>query len=831
MNVKTTLLLALVFALLVLGLVSLRKSTPADVALPLTPQPVAATVTRNLFADPLGNIVKITVQRKNGDEWLFEKKDSPDSPNAPVWFMTKPIEMKTLTYEVDRIGREAGRIQYDIAFKEGETGAVTTSAAGLTSPEATVTLTDDADKTETVQIGYPVSESETYVRLAGDDQIVVAKNNLRNLLKDKPLDYRDQQLWNFSPEDATRVEIVDRSTQDGPTTYMFARDSGRWMMESPTTARATGKVDEFLRSFSRMRVAKWEDDDATKLPVYGLDSPALAIKVTVEQTVPVKKDTEHGDSADNENDNAAEEEPLTEKKTSVHELLVSDRSPIGEESKVYVRVADESTVATVFKSTTDKFKPVMAEWRDMDVASVDATKANRVDLMVAGESASLLMRDEKWVFESDAAPAEQHAVVELLAAIKGLKAVAFAESPDARSAAGFDNPQADIRLTIPGVEGVQRFTVGTFTDPTSRRLVYLQYNEGATAKVKSDDVAPLLRSTLAYRDRTILDLPSAGIRQITLSRANSFTGSREKMTLEHGPDLWSMTAPVLAPVRDDQVKKLAASLASLKAESVTAEGGEASAFGLHDPAVIVTLTYQPKPTARIEETSDEDGDAETTVDASESPDEDVAQPSSDSEEGDSAAKPHAIPVEVEQPAQHIELVVTEHDGKHYARRKDRDTIYEVSSAFFDELNAEFRMQDVLDFEPGEVQELSIKNGDQTLPLARSGPKWTFKAEPDLPIDSARVEKLLTDLRDLKTERYATNASADLSAFGLEAPQYQLTLVFSDEKTRTVSISERKAAPSAATSFFALSNDHPGVFLLDEQVIPKLFVSLGDLEKK
>ncbi|MDO8631560.1 MAG: DUF4340 domain-containing protein [Phycisphaerales bacterium] len=775
MNVKTTLVLALVFALLVLGFVSLRKSTQATSTTATAPPTPQAAVTRNLLADPLGNVVKIAVKRKNGDEWTFEKKDSPEGAGGSVWFMTKPTEMKALSYEVDRIGREVGRIQYEISYREGEAGAVSAAAAGLLPSEAAVTLTDDAGKSAAVEIGHPASENETYVRLAGGDQIVVAKSNLRNLFKTKPLEYRDQQLWNFAAENATHVEIVDRLDTDGPTTYAFAKLGGRWLMDSPTPALATGKVDEMLRTICRLRVVQWEDDDRAKLPVYGLDPAALHIKVTVEEMVPVKKDAEESRPPQDEDEEAGEEKaPAAEKKTIVYQLRVSDRSPIGDDAKVYIRAGDDAAVGTVLKGTTDKFKPVMTEWRDMHITTADTTQANRIDLNLPGQTSAFVQRDGQWVFESDGAPAEQHAVVELLAAIKGLKAVAFLDNPGTDLATGFDNPQADVRLAIPSVVGVVRITVGAYSDPTTRRLVYVRRNDGAAAKVKSDDVAVLLRSVSAYRDRTIFDVQADRIRRVVLSTASKFADGRNVVTFERGDDLWSMTSPVPAPVRDDQVNKLVSSLGSLKAESVTAESGQISAFGLLDPAATAAITFE---------------------------------------------------------TQDFELAVTEHDGKFYARRKDRETVYEVTKAFYDELFAEYRTRDVLDFEPKDVRKLSIRRGDKTQAFIRTGEKWTLEAEPDLPIDSVRLDKVLADAKELKTDRYVAHKLDDPGAFGLARPHYEFTITLAGGSNKTLMAADQTTQTQPAPMYFATVSDGSGVFLLGADAIQSVFVSLGDVEQE
>ena len=562
MNNKTTLWLALLLAGLVLGYIGLRRQMPpASSASTLPTTPTETSVTRDLLAEPLGNVVKI-VARRGDDEWVFEKK-TPAGGGAASWYMTRPMEAKVLSQEVDRIAREAGKIQYEISYKTGE-GAITAQDAGLSPPATTITLTDDSDKSATIEIGKPVSENETYARKAGDETIVVAKANLRKLLKAKPLEYRDLQLWNFVPEHATHVEICETQSDGEFACQYFDREEGRWMLERPVSARATSKVDEMLKAVARLRVTQWHDDDAAKLKVYGLDPGALQIVVTVEETVPAeKKDAEQARSADAADQDAP---PPTEKRIKRYNLQVSDRGPIGEDAKVFVRSGDESAVATIFKSAADKFKPVMNEWREMQIVSADPTKASRIELDSGGQKTVLVQKDGQWVFEADGAAAEQHAVTELLAGIKGLKAVSFVEGPDAGPPPSFNSAQADIHLTIPGIEGVERVTVGGYTDPAKKLLVYVRRGDaGPVAKVKASDITALIKPPGALRDRTVFNFAPESVTRIAISRPNEFAPVvRQDFTLEKNDDVWTMTSPTTAPVRTDEVTRLVTTLGSLK---------------------------------------------------------------------------------------------------------------------------------------------------------------------------------------------------------------------------------------------------------------------------
>jgi len=826
MNTKTTLFLAFLLVFAVLGYVFVRTRPGAGEDLTI-PAPTVATsvISSDLLEPKLGEITKVACKRKEGEEWVFEKDEEASGAGQVVWRMTSPMQMKCVRWEVEKFGNQLGSLKYEVSHKPGDPGAITAAEAGLEPPQATVTLTDADGKTATVEIGKPASERETYVRLAGGEEIVVGKSDLRQLFKDKALDYREKQLWDFKPEDVTRVEIVDRSDAAKPMTYVFTREDARWMMASPVTARATSKVDELARNLSRLRATQWQDDRPERLAVYGLQPAMLTVRATVEEEIPVEAEEEEASAEEAEpaDDDAAgedeeaeseeqEEEPETETKVTVYVLHVSDQSPIGEDTKTYMRVGDESAVATVMKSTTDKFKPVMSEWREMGITPVDAQRATRIELTTPEGSATLVKTGGDWTFEADGGRAEATAVTDLLKTVAGLTAVAFVdeESPDLTSM-GLDRPRAEIRLTIPGVEGVERIVVGGYTDEATKRLVFVRRNELASiAKVRAADADELIRGPQVYRDRAIVDVQPSRFERITLSSEGWLDGSRKDVTFQRSGNTWSMVEPIGAKVREEQMDKLVEALGGLRAEQVVAEEAEASAYGLNAPSVMVALTYKPPKEYRIENASDQPGEGDEPGEA-----------------GDTGGL--AAPVEVQPPSQTIELAVTEHDGKYYALRGDRGTIYEVAGDFHKQLLAEYRTDRVLEFDDAQVRRLSIRHGDESHIFVRDGDRWIYEAEPDLPLDAKKVDNLLLQVRDLRTDRYVCYVVDDLSTYGLTEPAHEATVTLDDGTSRTLRVSARKSERRDESGVYATVEEGDGVFLLSEASLSRFQVSLDELE--
>ncbi|UCE60001.1 MAG: DUF4340 domain-containing protein [Phycisphaerales bacterium] len=823
MNFRTTLWLAVV--LVGLAAVYLWRPPPEDAATTTTsPRPTdASSVARDVIDPKLEDIVKIVCKRKGNEEWVFEKESDSDDTGPSQWRLTSPVEMKVVSWEVDRFGGQLGRLQYEVSYKPGEPGAITAADAGLDPPEAVITLTDAEGRSVTVEVGKPAPGNSSYVRLAEGDEILVGTTSLHNLFKDSVLEYRDKQVWSFKSADVTRVEVIDRSKADAPVAYAFSKDGSQWMMESPVTAKATSKIDDVVTTLSRMRAVAWHDDKPERLAAYGLQPAAFTVRATVEEEIPVEAADEEPSSNDVEDAAAAEDEAEEEKafetKLTVYELHLSDRSPIGEDTKVYMRVGDEPMVASVMKTTADKFTPAASEWREMRVTTANVAGATRVELSAAGSSAALLKRDGHWWFADGDQPAEDKIVEELLEAVGDLTAVAFVDGKVADEAKfGLDHPQAEIALTIPGVEDVERVTVGGYTDEKTKRLVYVRRNKVASVgKVRASGVAQLLRGTEDYRNRTIFNIPASRIERVALSRENQYADGRLELAIDGVVGAWAMTEPIKADVSGDKVDKLAESLGTLRAESIVAESGEPSAFGLHAPAVTVTFTHKPPVEYRFEKAErpaepDGEGKKEDTE-----------------ESGVSEKNEELVPVEVQAPSESLTLHVTSHDGRFYAKREDRPTIYAVSRDLFDKLRAEYHAEKLFSFDESSVREFSIRLDEDKHTFKRADDHWVYQTEPDLPLDQKKVNNLLLQVKGLQTKRYAVYAGEDRAAFGLAGGAREIAVKLDGGRERKLRVASQVCQRCPDGGFYAVLDADSGVFLLTEDDVRLVTVSLDDLE--
>ncbi|MGB0714295.1 MAG: DUF4340 domain-containing protein [Phycisphaerae bacterium] len=792
MNFKTTIILAI--ALVALGglyFVGLQvnpteKSTSADTE---TITPGTSKISQPIFTGTIGDVVKVTCKAKDKEEWVFEKQEGDGSTAQGDWSITAPIQAKAIPWEVQRFGTQLTNLKYEIRHEPG--GAVSDEKAGLAPPQAVITIADADGQEATFEIGLEASSTDTFVRLANDSTIYVGQGVVGTLVKPSILDYRDQQLWSFKNDDATAVEITDHRA-DPPVTYTLQNQDGTWVFTKPVSARATGKVAEMLRTLGVLRVQKWVDDREDRLSLYGLNPPQYTIRVTTE--------TAPEDAAPSTDDGEADAGDATPKSPTIttYTLRVSDQSPLGEDTKVYVAPGEGTTTGVIMKTLADRLAPSMSEWRDMDLSPVNVTTATRVEISTPAGAETLTKLEQDWKYESDGELGESAAVRELLMAVNDLKAISYMDATkddDARF--GFDKPQATVTMTVPGKEESERITVGGFTDANSKRLVYVRRNAAnAVAKVRVADIAALLRDPRSYRDLTILDATRDSIESIAMNVPAACRDGRYDFTLARTGGRWQLVKPVQAPINDAEFNPLLDLLTRLKAASIVGEANELSAYGLHEPVARLSIQYLPPRQTKLEP--------------------------------DTEDPEKLVPVETQPPATTVDLAFSAQSGKVFAHRSDRQVIYAVQPELLNRILSELRSSKVFQFQKETVSAFSIASGGVTHRFRKSDDQWIYETEPDLPLDAGKVDNLLLQFTDLVTPRFVQYQNAAPVSTFLQSPQSK-AVIETSETTYEVTVFTQACGSGSARGQFATATGIEGVFLLTPDSIQRMTVNLGDLE--
>ncbi|HRX87234.1 MAG TPA: DUF4340 domain-containing protein, partial [Phycisphaerae bacterium] len=554
MNFKTTLFLFVLVVIVVGAIVVFNTqappSPPTIAPEPLTPQTVAE---KSLIED-FGDAVTITVDAPDHPEWKFEREVSAAAGPQAGWKMTAPTETPVVDWQVSQIANQLKNLKYTVSFASPDDG-MTAEQAGLDKPRATVTLVDDKDKKVTVEIGRNEGQSDSYVRLAGADTIYRVRPSLKNLLKDKALDYRELQFFVIKPESIVEMDFTERPKDGAPTNYRIVKSGAEWRFTEPAPAKAVAdKIRSLTSSLRTLRAASWVTDDAKDLNVYGLDPAPLTITVVTEETPPPPADA---------GSNGTPPAPVSKAYT----IALSTVTPLGDETKVYARKDDDHAVATVMKTVADRLKPNLKEWRDNRLLEQEPTQAQSITISSDNEATTLERVGTQWTFAGSGAPADKTEIQGLLDALRDTKALNFEPGASADPAQfGLDNPRGSLDVTFANGK-THHIAFGGYADPQTKRLVYARVDDSDTAmKLLAADVAKLLREPGAFRDRTVASVQEQRLRSIKLTEPVANRSQTIELASSNG--VWTMTAPVKAAVNDTQVRALVALLGNFHANRI-----------------------------------------------------------------------------------------------------------------------------------------------------------------------------------------------------------------------------------------------------------------------
>jgi hypothetical protein len=119
----------------------------------------------------------------------------------------------------------------------------------------------------------------------------------------------------------------------------------------------------------------------------------------------------------------------------------------------------------------------------------------------------------------------------------------------------------------------------------------------------------------------------------------------------------------------------------------------------------------------------------------------------------------------------------------------------------------------------DVGEFEVKDGDQSVYLARGGMgDWFIGAIGGPPADTARINRVLDSVVNLKSTRVITDTSVGLAAFSLDNPPVQVRLGLTEGKKEVLLIGNKNPQE---TSYYAQRQGSPNVYLISTSLVDDL----------
>lgn len=758
MNPKTTigLVIALVFATIGIWWVNRSETSGTE-----TPKPNAPTP---LFDKPIDDVVGFELV-KGKEAFVFEKVDNTWRMKAPI---KSPAQSSTVASDVTRITG----LNYVKAFAASDPERPADKQTSLASPFRVVKLTGKDGQSRVIKIGaMQALASRTYVQKEGDDTIYLVEGDLGSDFNRRLSDYRGTRVVDAAVPDIVKLEAT------GAASWSLAKTDNTWTLEAPVKGRADqSKAAAIASAAANVTAQTFVEDNPQNLHVYGLDSPAMTLNVTIE------KKTARPPPAP----------PASMPSTPEYDIdirVVKLRVGGMADEKLFAQLEDPENPAVfqIPKATFTQLSVPLDELRDKRITAASTPRAQKLTVVHRGARTELVKNNGRWEFAAAAGapgePADATAVDDVLKAIAGLTALGF--EPSADPAFGLASPRAEIELVVEGKTTPTRLIVGGLTP--SKTGAYIQNaEEEFVAVVAADSVEPLLVSPQAFLSRDLLAFSrdrAAGI---------EVTKDGVTRTLENNAGKWAFTTPVAGDAEEAAVNAALTALVNLRGRRVIATAAEAANYGLAGgDAVKVSVLVNPPP---------------------------KPQP---------ATAPDSQPVEPpDPPVKYTVILARTADGKTVAMLETGRTICEIDAKVYDDLTAELFETHVVTLEPNQTKRLTVTSAAPVTFSKESG-KWQLAGESTFPVDPAKMTSYLDALRDMRLKHYVRYTGANLAEFGLDQPA--LTVAVETESGSPFELRVSGRGPTDDTRFATSSAGLDRVFVLAKDDVAKLDKQAKDFQ--
>lgn len=374
---------------------------PATVKTSLEREPFAFRSKAPLFLDREG--VKTVTVSWNSLRLHLERREKNE------WWITEPLEAKADPTKVSDLLRAVTQDQVTTFLDKPPANL---KGLGLDPPRGEITFTLEGEAEATLLLGTRKKPGGLYARRRGEQQILELKENFVKGLPQQVADLRDRTLLNFDHGQVARVEL---ESPKGRT--LIKKEGDTWRIKEPEETLADQRVvEDLLWDLVRARVKEFVTDNAKTLKPYGLDAPAMTIRLWDK-----------------------EEKPLTS--------LALNRADKREGA--YVRVGSGYAVALVEARLFEQLTQGPLDLRLRQLLSFEIWDVGKMELSRDGQEILLEKQKERWQLKKPREGKTKYAAVaDLLNDIKNLKwEKVVGREPTDLSRYGLEKPAATVTLT------------------------------------------------------------------------------------------------------------------------------------------------------------------------------------------------------------------------------------------------------------------------------------------------------------------------------------------------------------------------------------------------
>ncbi len=713
-------------------------------------------------------IKKIELNNESGKVVLEKGGDN-------YWHIIEPLKLRSDNSEVNSILSEFEFMNKVGSFKQEGDKPFDLKDYGLDTPKISISMyTDIPAKPDKIQVMGPKDKytvfvgqklaagDNVYIKLDASDEVVVVPGTLLGKVTKNVLDLRSKWVFSFDKEAVEKVEVKTAEYN-----IVCNRKGNFWRISEPVNDLADlEKVKDILSKLKNLQIDRNDfiTEESGDLVKFGLDAPRYTVTIT-EKGVP--QSVMFGHSLDN---------------------------------KVYVKRTDEPTVFFLKDIILADLNKRPNDLRDRKVVrfeSIGTYGVNKLEIKTPNDLIAIEKSlDLDWKLTKPInIYADQDTVKNFIEKIKTLEIEDFiSDKPTDLAAYGLKNPVFEISVTKEENKELAKFYVGNKL-PDGTKCYVKRVGEDPVYTVPTAEFYdriedPLLR----FRDRLVSEFNKDLVKKLVIEKSDrTFVCDITNKKDAEGQFQWELSKPVQTTADTNAINQIIWDMSFLKADSyVVQTPKDLKPYGLNDPGIRVSVTYEKVP----EQISEEE----------------------DKKKTDSAVKPKE-PLEKVVETRTLLIGKKLKDGdkvSSYGMFADSDLVFELSWPKIKNLEAELVPTKILNFERTDVKELTLNYNERSISLKKINNVWKLKNNEQKEVQGREVDYFVRTLDELKGSYIEQYKATNLTQFSLDKPQAVITVGL-EGGDAVLYLGKKKDA----SSYYVKNKDADYIYVVDKDSVANL----------
>ncbi|MDV5121139.1 MAG: DUF4340 domain-containing protein [Candidatus Scalindua sp.] len=662
---------------------------------------------------------------------LIKEKDTIvlESTDNVRWRMLRPLQLRADGAEVKKILSQFEFLRKVGTIKESETANFSLGNYGLDKPQIVVNLwmkesailketegTTGAESKYTINVGdrLAAGQNTVYISIEGSNDVVVVAAKFLEKVDKNINDLRNKWAFEYDMNAVERVRIQS----DSKDPIVCSRADQHWWVTQPVSDRGdTARIRDILSELKNLNIAKADfvSDKEEDIARHGLDKPRLTISIG----------STGGD---------------TQSLLLGHSL----------DDRIYAKRNDESSIFFVQDVVLSDLDLEANDLRDKQLLRFDSIGTYGIEKVeLEYPDATLTMVKTKqydWMITSpNKILADRDTIRKFVEKIKDLQ-IQLYEDDSGKNFDKYGLGDSSVKVSVfrkIGEGETVKFLIGD-SDPDGGLCYVKKDGEDPVYSVPTDEFYDVAKAGyIAFRDKLVLEFSKDSAQEIAIDRdGKTFVCKKDEDS--HIPK-WNMTSPVNMEADINSVNQVVWNLSFLVVSKIIDLSAEdLGMYGLDSPGLKVSVTY-----------------------------EDSGSASGDIEKGDLTSPKERVTKTLLVGGK---LEPENEKSNYYAKFAGEDIIFQLGWPDVRDYSVELVTKTLFNLDTSEVKSLKIKLPEKEMSFLRnSDNKWEMMLPENKLLKGNFADRIVSAMNSLKAVSIVQYSGDDLTKYGLDMPQFSVTV--------------------------------------------------------